>query len=170
MSQEERYGTRCNAYSAWHRARSIARYVGLERAQTLSMLDLDVITFLEVARGSREPLALIEVAKDCGQAEKPASSVARLAERAGLPAFTVLYRCAGRPNPADPTTEDIDSVRVKRLWPSPEHGWRQLSPAAWAKALIRIREWSAARVQAAANDELWEPIPTQVDLFQERQA
>src|SRR5581483_3975882 len=123
VSREERYGTRCNAYSAWHRVRSIARYVGMERAQTLSMLDLDVITFLEVARDSREPLALIEVAKDCGQPDKPASSVARLAARARLPAFTVLYRCATPRNPADPSTPDIEGLRVKRLWPSPEHGW-----------------------------------------------
>ena len=165
MSQEARWGQRDLSYSAWHRVRSIARFVGLEAAQSLKMVDQDVTLYLELDGPTREPLALIEVALDTGQGEKPASSMARLAARAGLPAFVVLYKKASNINPADRGQFDIAQFRVRRVWPSPEHVWRTLSPEEWAQALLRIRSWSAARLDAAANDSLWEPVPKQANLF-----
>jgi hypothetical protein len=139
MSQEERYGSRDLSYSAWHRVRSICRYVGLEAAQSLTMIDQDVTLFLEVESATREPLALIEVAIDVGQSRKPASSTARLAARSGLPAFCVLYRHCSQPNPADKREADIDRFRVRRIWPFPEHEWRELTPVEWAQGLLQIR-------------------------------
>lgn len=169
MSQEERYGTRDLSYSAWHRVRSIARYVGLEAAQGLKMIDQDVTLYLELDADTREPLALVEVAIDVGQGEKPASCMARLASRAGLPAFVVLYKIAKGPNPADARQFDIESFRVRRIWPFPEHIWRTLTPQQWAQGLLQIRSWSAAKLAIdAANDRLWEPVPTQTELFAQR--
>ena len=166
MSQEERYGERDLSYSAWHRVRSISRYVGLEAAQGLKMVDQDVTLYLELDSLSREPLALIEVARDIGQGEKPASSMARLAARCNLPAFVVLYKPSPSLNPADKRQFDIDRFRVKRVWPAPEHVWRTLTPAEWARGLLQIRSWSAAKLEIeAANDRLWEPIPKQTELF-----
>jgi hypothetical protein len=39
--QEERYNTRDRTYSAWHRRLSTRRFVGLERAQLLAMIDIE---------------------------------------------------------------------------------------------------------------------------------
>jgi hypothetical protein len=36
---DERYGTRDRTYSAWHRRLSTRRFVGIDRAQLLAMLD-----------------------------------------------------------------------------------------------------------------------------------
>lgn len=144
--QEEQFGTRDRAYSAWHRRRSISRYVGIEAAQTLSMVDLDMVLFVEFDHSSREPLCLVETARDVGQTEKPCSVTVRLARRAKLPAYLVLYRCALEPNPADVDAPDIEGFRVKRIWPAPESEWREMGPDAWASALVRIRSWQANKV------------------------
>lgn len=149
--QEERYGTRDRAYSAWHRRRSISRYVGIEAAQTLSMVDLGMRMYVEYDDLSREPLCLVETARDVGQREKPCSVTVRLARRAKLPAYLVLYRCALEPNPADVEAPDIEGFRVKRVWPSPESEWRELGPDAWACALVRIRTWQARKVDSTRN-------------------
>lgn len=161
---EERWGERDLSYSAWHRVRSIARYVGVEAAQSLKMVDQDATLYLELDDATREPLALVEVAIDTGQGEKPASSMARLAQRANLPAFVVLYKRANNPNPADRRQFDIERFRVRRIWPHPEQSWRILKPEEWAKALLQIRSWSAAKLEAA-NDPVWTPIPEQRELF-----
>lgn len=165
--QGERYAVRDISYSAWHRARSISRFVGLERAQSLCMVDVDTVLFLEVDPALREPLALIEVAKDVGQIDKPASAMARLAANAGIAAYVALYSTGESPNPADYRARDIVGFRVKRLWPRPEAQWRCLTPAEWAKALVNIREWGAGKLEAA-NDRLWERIPKQGQLFEAR--
>lgn len=44
--QEERYGNRDRTYSAWHRRLSTRRFVGLERAQLLAMIDLDAALYV----------------------------------------------------------------------------------------------------------------------------
>jgi hypothetical protein len=158
MAQEEIFGTRDRAYSAWHRRLSTRRFVGIERAQLLSMIDLDGALYVEFDGLNREPLALIETARDVGQANKCAAITTSLARRARLPAFCVLYRCAAVANPADRRFSDIAQFRVRRLWPRPERAWRVVTPPEWAWALLRIREWSARRLDAeAANDESWGP-------------
>lgn len=159
--QEERYGTRDRTYSAWHRRRSIFRFVGIERAQLLSMIDLDGALYCEFDRGTCEPLALIETALDRGQTRKAATVTRRLAARAGLPAYVVLYAPASYRNPADDTQVDIERFRVRRLWPSPQREWRTLNPLEWAEALVQIREWAARRFDLeAANDPEYTPRPS----------
>jgi hypothetical protein len=159
--QEEKYFDRDRSYSAWHRRRSISRFVGIEAAQTLSMIDLDMVLYVEYDDATREPLCLVETARDVGQREKPCSVTVRLARRAKLPAYLVLYECALEPNPADVEAPDIQGFRVKRVWPSPEGDWRNLSPDEWASALVRIRNWQARKVdqeQAQISSGSPEPL------------
>lgn len=163
--QTEKLGLRDLSYSCWHRAASIRRYVGWERAQLLSMADADCVLFLEYDHGSKEPLALVETALDIGQSYKPATAIMRLAKRARIPAYLVLYAWAGQPNPSDSRFQDIRGFRIKRLYPRPEWGWRHVTPAEWASALLRIRAWSARRLDLeAANDANWEPPEGQVQM------
>jgi hypothetical protein len=125
----------------------------MEKAQLLSMIDLDGALYCEFDDATLEPLALIETAIDRGQRRKTASVTGRLAARARVPAYVVLYAQASYRNPADPTQFDIERFRVRRLWPSPERAWRTLNPLEWAEALIQIRAWAAGRADfEAAND------------------
>jgi hypothetical protein len=112
------------------------------------------LLFTECRWGDKLPLCLVEVAKDVGQ-EKEAPVMARLAQMADIPAYIALYRVAVYQNPFDPAWPDIDSFRIKRLWPQPENGWRELSPQQWARALVRISTWQLQRIEvkAAANDD-----------------
>lgn len=95
------------------------------------MVDLDCALWCEYDDGTKEPLALIETARDVGQDYKSATVTARLAMLARLPAYVVLYRRAPSMNPADPRIPDIDQFRVKRLWSLPENTWRIVSPREW---------------------------------------
>jgi hypothetical protein len=141
--RNELTGERDLTYSAWHRQRSTRRFVGIDRAQSLGMIDIDGVLFVEYDTETREPLALIETACYVGQRRKPATVTAALARRAGIPAFTVLYEAANDPNPADSRFPDIARFHVKRLWPQPERSWRIVEPEQWAKALLHIRHWMA---------------------------
>ncbi len=153
MSHEERFGTRDRTYSAWHRRGSVRRFVGIDRAQLLSMIDVDASLYVEFDHEDKEPLALIEVARDVGQSHKAATVVRRLAKRANLPAYVVLYKPAPEANPADTQHRDIEGFRVRRLWPRPESTWRALTPAEWATGLVQIRAWACCRLdREAAND------------------
>jgi hypothetical protein len=161
MAQREQHGARDLSYSAWHRAAPIRRIAGWERAQLISMVDADCVLFLEYHDRTKEPLALIEAAIDVGQNHKPASAITRLAQRARLPAYALLYRRAPTFNPADPRWQDIAEFRVKRLWPGADTRWRSVKPDEWANALLQIRAWSARRldVEAANDPQLWEARP-----------
>src|SRR5690606_16497029 len=138
MAQEEQYNSRDRSYSAWHRRNSTRRFVGIEKAQTLAMIDLDAALYVEYDDKTKEPLALVEAAIDTGQAFKSAAVTANLARRAGIPAFTVLYRRSGHRNPADANWPDIDRFRVRRVSPEPTD-WKIVSPELWAKCLLKIR-------------------------------
>jgi len=148
MSQEERYNTRDRSYSAWHRRNSTRRFVGIERAQTLAMIDLDASLYVEYDDGSKEPLALIETALDRGQTMKPATVTKNLAQRCfpTVPAYILLYRLSEERNPADPLWQDIEAFRVRRIWPEPETNWEMLTPKQWADRLVVLREWTARRI------------------------
>lgn len=149
----ERYETRDRAYGVWHRAPSIRRYLRPDQAESLTMADLDSVLFTEYDHGGKLPLALVEVALDVGQ-EKPAEVMQRLAQLANVPAYVALYTPSAANNPADPNWSDIQSFRIKRLWPRPEATWRILSPTEWASALIQIRAWQLNRFteMPAVND------------------
>lgn len=149
MSHEEKYGTRDRSYSAWHRRLSTRRFIGIESAQLLAMIDLDASLYVEYDDGTKEPLALIETARDVGQEYKTATVTKKLAERANMPCFVLLYKTSDKPNPADPAWKDISEFRVKRLWPKPEQTWRTVTPDEWALTLLKMRRWSADKLDAA---------------------
>ena len=160
--QEERFYQRDLTYSLWHRRRSVARYVGSEQAQLLSMCDVDCVLWLEYDHEDKRPLALIETALDVGQSHKPATAIRNLAVRAKVPAYLCLYTKAEHANPADSSVQDVSGLRIRRLWPDPEHEWRNLSPEEWAGALLRIRAWQSRRLDKEAAEEKAVVIPLQL--------
>lgn len=143
MSQEERYGNRDQAYSAWHRRNSTRRFVGIELAQTLAMIDIDCALYVEYDDRSKEPLALVETACDVGQPYKTATVTRRLAERAGIPGWCVLYRLSDTVNPADLSQRDITAFRVKRLTPFPQSQFAEMTPQQWCEFLCQLRNQQA---------------------------
>lgn len=155
--QEECFGTRDRTYSAWHRRLSTRRFVGIDRAQLLAMIDLDASLYVEYDDGTKEPVALIETARDVGQDHKPVTVTRRLAMRAGLPCYLLLYTPGDTQNPADQRWRDITHFRIKRVWPRPEAAWRKIAPGEWAQALLQIRTWAARRLDVqATNDPYWQ--------------
>jgi len=146
MPHEEVFGTRDRSYSAWHRRRSTGRFVGIEKAQTLAMIDLDASLYVEYDDRTKEPIALIETAEDRGQQWKPCTVTRKLAERADIPAFVLLYRKSQVANPADVQWSDISSFRVRRIHPQEQGAFVVLSPKEWAEKLVKLRDYSAARL------------------------
>lgn len=112
--QEEQHLIRDRAYGVWHRSRSISRYIGHRKAQTLTMADLDSVLFVEYGYDGKLPLALVEAAQYTGQ-EKPTGVIRELAKMANLSAFVALYTSAPRANPSARAWHDIDQFRVKRV-------------------------------------------------------
>ncbi len=152
MSQEEIYGTRDRSYSAWHRRMSTRRFVGIEKAQTLAMIDLDASLYVEYDDRTKEPIALMETARDVGQSNKPSTVTRNLARKAGLAACVVLYKTSAEKNPADPRWPDIVSFRVKRIWP-PGGNWRNITPRRWAEILVELRVIEAAKLDKLLDSE-----------------
>ena len=153
MPQEEIYNTRDRAYSAWHRRRSTGRFIGIERAQLLAMIDLDASIYVEYDNGTKDPLALIETARDVGQAYKTTTVTLKLAIKADLPCFVLLYTLSEEDNPYDPKWKDIKSFRGMRLHPKRESDWRIFTPKEWAQLLIRLREWQAKKIDKELSKE-----------------
>lgn len=145
MAQEELFNTRDRSYSAWHRRNSTRRFVGIELAQTLAMIDMDAALYVEYDDGTKEPLVLIETAIDRGQPWKPATVTKALARRCvpTVPAYVLLYKLSPTRNPADPNWFDIEAFRVRRIWPEPEQPFQRLTPDQWAQKLVELRKWSA---------------------------
>ena len=156
MAQEETFGTRDRSYSAWHRRLSVQRFVGIESAQTLAMIDLDASLYVEYDDLSKEPLALIEAAMDRGQNYKSATVTMKLAARCQpiLPAYCVLYTIGNSPNPADRRWNDISEFRLRQIWPIPSEpwrAWRVMSPAQYATFLTKLRKRSAEFIDEEIN-------------------
>jgi len=146
MSQEEVYNTRDRSYSAWHRRKSSGRFIGIEKAQLLAMIDLDASLYIEYDDGTKEPIALIETAQDVGQKYKPVTVTRNLAKRADLPCFVLLYTLSQKRNPADTRWMDIEKFRSKLMWPIQENTWTINTPKEWAEILIRMREWQCKKL------------------------
>jgi hypothetical protein len=159
--QEERFHERCRAYSAWHRTNSVRRFLEPGAARLLACVDLDMVMWCEHDPVTRQPLLLLECARDVGQQHKPTPVLTALAIRAGLPSYTVLYRLADKPNPADPSVPDIEAFRVLRTNPEPQAEWRTLTPEQWATTLLALRSRSWRLNQPAANDARYgvDPMP-----------
>lgn len=98
--RQEKYGTRDLAFSRWHR--EIPR-------DDFTWIDIDHCAYCDTCK---EPLYLMELAQDVGQAWKATTVTRRLAVRLGIPALLVLYSVDG--------AEQITGFRVKRI--APEFG------------------------------------------------
>jgi hypothetical protein len=148
MAQEEITGVRDLTYSAWHRRESTRRFVGIECAQTLSMIDLDASLYVEYDDTTKETLALIETARDTGQLWKTSTVTVKLAKRCfpTVEAYVLLYALSDKPNPANERYQDISGFRVMKLHPEPDNTWHEFTPEAWARALVKIRKRCAARI------------------------
>lgn len=100
MSEQERYGTRDQTFSRWHRYPTLPRWC--------KAIDLD---FLEFCAFCKRPLALIELAQDVGQETKPTTVLQQLSQMSGVPAYCILY-----------TGEEPDVIiaaRIRRVEPNP---------------------------------------------------
>lgn len=99
MSREERFNTRDLLFSRWHRT----------LPDNITCIDVD---FLEYCQICREPLALIELARDVGQSYKPTLVLERLAKAAKIDAYLILYK------PNDAAEHGIAGARVARVYPT----------------------------------------------------
>ena len=97
MSRHERYGTRDLTFSQWHRTLS----------DNATCIDLDL---LEYCRRCRQPLAMLELARDVGQAFKPTTVLEQLAKKAMVPAFLIIYKLEAG---------SIGQCRMRRIYPEP---------------------------------------------------
>lgn len=124
-------------YMEWHREASIARYLGIERAHLLTMIDLDAI---EYCKRCAEPLVLIETAQDRGQVAKATRVTTTLAKRAALPAALVYWL---------PNGADMVAFRVRSIWPQGSE--QAMTPAEYAIYLWSFHErHRCADIEAAA--------------------
>lgn len=155
MAQDEKHGTRSLAYSAWHRMGSTKRFVAEEDARLLSQIDIDHVLWMEYDDKTKEPILLIEEAQDTGQDNKPSTVTRNMARRMHVYALVVLWKPASVPNPANEEWPDIESFRVKRIWPpSNKPGWHTVTPKKYAEKLLKLR-----KCQGEIADNLLFDIP-----------
>jgi hypothetical protein len=163
---DEITGFRDPIYSLWHRLRYINRFIGRERAQLLTMVDLDASLWIEWDDGVKEPVALIETAKDSKDGkEKRYYIIQGLARRVvpTIPAWVVLYQ-PSRTNWLIPyKIRDIELFRVKRVWPNPQarDKWTIFTPKEYAEMLVRVRKRSEdlrSESSSTNNADLFRPF------------
>ncbi len=118
MSRKERWGTRDQAYSKWHRRQS----------RHLAYIDLDGI---ECCSMCKQPIALIELAIDVGQTFKATTIMCRLAKMAGLPAYLVFYKKNDK--------DELVGFRVSQVAPEKETE-RIMTPEEYIEFLCAIRD------------------------------
>lgn len=186
MAIREMTGNRDLSYSAWHRARSIGRFLhGLNKdkhrvrlidgpwceypdahktsvADQLGMVDIDHVVY-EGKHFDRKPIALIESARTFGvMVDKKATITAKLGEAAGIPVFVVLYELSAEPNPAQPDCQDIAMFYVRPYWPLKMQRYWQMTPAQYALFLVRLRQEKGNTWQPPLNPA-W-PLVDETDI------
>lgn len=134
MSRHERFGSRDLTYSKWHR-------YALD--DNITMIDLDG---LEYCRRCSMPLALIEVARDVGQAVKPVTVLKRLASTANVLALCILYTPSSEPctcGSAGRTPgcqHGITAMRIRQIHPKERKLWTQMTPGEYAGWLHTLHD------------------------------
>lgn len=129
MSHEERTGVRDLTYSGWHRTSSIRRYLAINVAARLTVIDID---WCEACCFCSRPLALIETQRSMDR-PKPARITAKLASMAGIPAYSVSYFTVG-----ETAENDISGFRVQMIQP-PNEAVVEYTPAMYAGFLASLR-------------------------------
>lgn len=122
MSRSEKDYFRDLTYSLWHRS------IEPESSNRLPYVDVDAV---EVCPDCKEPLALIETARDKGQPAKPVGVLRALARRANLPAYLVFYRPGA--------SGGIESFRLRQVWPPSSGSYQQMSPEQYIRFLWKLR-------------------------------
>lgn len=148
MTLNETTGDRDLTYSAWHRVGSTRRFVGIENAQRLAMIDIDVAVWVEYDDHTKMPIAIIETAEDNGS-WKSATVTKNLAIAANIPAICALYTRADTRNPHNARYPDIASFRVRRLNPDEQDTWATMTPKEYAHMLLRMRTTGANTLDRA---------------------
>jgi len=144
MSQEERSNTRDLVYSAWHRTKSLSRFIDTETAMKTAMIDIDGVEYDPL---TKKPVALIETAI-YGKHHKAATVTRNLAIMAGIPAYVVRYVDADTPNPANVKWPDITEFHVRRIAPDYSET-RIMTPTDFAEFLVSLRT-RAQRIKAVS--------------------
>jgi hypothetical protein len=117
----ERSGWRDQLYSRWHRPEQIARFVGIDVADSLGLIDGD---WIEYCRTCSQPLALFELT--CDWSKRKAGTVTkRLAEMAQIPAYVVYYK------PNEDSTDILHFAVDDRD--------KLYTPAQYAAGLVKLR-------------------------------
>lgn len=166
MTMYERTGQRDLSYSAWHRPKSIERFLdGLNMdkhrvrledgpwceypdpgkpnlAEQMGMIDIDHIVYDGRHFHDRKPIALIETARTVGEQtpNKKATITAMLGQAAKIPVFVVLYQVSYLPNPCQPDCQDIDHFFVRPYWPLRLNRYWQMTPRQYAWFLVGLRQ------------------------------
>jgi hypothetical protein len=131
-------------YSYWHRYPSTSRYIN--DCRVFWMSDIDCGAFIEWGDG-KIPLMATEAARDSGQ-EKNVSFLVNWSKMINgklppVPVFVVYYSLStdhllptGENGPSMP---DIETFRVKRLYPEPWPSYRFYEPNEWANEIAKIK-------------------------------
>jgi hypothetical protein len=127
MSQRERTGVRDMIYSRWHRPELISRYLRLDQAVILDMIDIDAC---ESCHFCKRPLALIET-KESRATSTSAYITSLLAQMAGVPGYLVFYTATD--------SDDISEFRVQQVAPVPG-ALTVVTPQAYAEWLLSLRD------------------------------
>lgn len=126
------------AYREWHRQDSIVRYMSMSEADSLTLIDGDLI---EACPLCRKTLLIMEVTREHGQ-PKSGRIIEELARDSEARAAVIWYTQSRDPATTFTTKYgtffDIVSFRVLRLWPPPRCQ-RVYDPQAWANALLKLR-------------------------------
>jgi len=188
MTMTERTGVRDLSYSAWHRSKSIGRFLSdfdknkhrirlmdgswceysdpwkQSTADKLGLIDIDHIVYDGKHWTDRKPVALIESARTDGEYtyDKAATMMAMIGEAANIPVFVVLYQLSRLPNPFQPECNDIDWFFVRRYWPAKERGYRQMTPKQYAEFLVMLRQEKGKHYQPPLHPT-W-PLVSETDI------
>jgi len=139
MTNVERTGRRSLAYSAWHRTLTSAG------RPELGFLDIDWIEFCS-ADGCKRRLAIMELAFDDGRQDgKYAGQTEKLARDSNTPGYLVLYHTD--------TGGQLDAVRARCLWPTPQADFTTYTPQRWATVLFGLRTCHPLRTAAQAAQQ-----------------
>ena len=176
MSEQRKYPAQLDPYSEWHRTDSIKRFFNndAETAMKLSMIDIDGVLWVEWEKVGRMPVALIEsaryVVRKDGRDNKDKCSHAlhNLGVLSCIRTFVLLYET--QPNQHRRDVPDISRLLVLQVMPptwadhngNPE--WRTVSPAQWARYLLKLRETESPQV-ASWLDRYNKLIESDIERF-----
>ncbi len=152
--QKEIYGERDLSFSAWHRRDSIKRFIDKKDAEKLSMIDLDSAVFIEWEDQFKEPIAIIEAARDNGQ-YKHAWIIKRLAQKADIYGILLLYKLSKNKNPVDTRYYDIDGFKIKILHPKVDNDFIYYTPLEWAKSLVELRNFAKNKMLNSVSNGIY---------------